>query len=305
MPSYFYAIPKRAAVLFLCVLILPIHALAQSGNDSLRRTETRYVRSNAIKVYEKPDKKSRIVGEVRYLEQITIIKGKTGSRKAGIWLKVLFPLEGYIYQKRLIRKPVEDKSKDTPYRSRFQSPKKEMVAKPPKSKTASPEAADRARSDFWFGGGFGLYVIPEESGYSSSMGSDLEFFLEYTDKKSILSKFRFGINMTEAKKGSTKTSTSSIFGAYKYPIKQIKVKKTELYALGGLELMQSSASGNVSGSSLGFGLLAGVGGFYDFDLPDSLKVGGQFVIFSGEADFGGGKKYVGSNQLQIIVMYHY
>ena len=154
------------------------------------------------------------------------------------------------------------------------------------------------------GFGLGLWVLPEEEGYSTAMGDQIDLYFDYADPSNPLMNFRIGINTTKAG-GTSDISTSSIYGAYRYGIGQLFIDNTDFFAYGGLAFMQSSISNGTTGSSAGFGLIYGGGLFYDFDIMAGLKTGAQFVIFSRQADFGGTKKFVGSNQLQLFAGYEF
>ncbi len=289
--------------LFFLILLLPIAVYSQSPSNTRQRTEVRYVQSASIKVYKKPNKKSSVVGKLKYLQKILIVRGKNVRERKGIWIKIVSPLEGYIYQKRLIGKTESTEMSNEDDQIDVQD-EDEQAAELPKDLYEPPaEENEGSLNPYWWGIGFGLYNVPEELGYSSMPGSSIDFFLDYTDNESILSKFRFGLNSTQAKSENLALSTMSLYAAYKYILENFLMSKFDVSLLGGAAYMQTSISKGVSASSSGFGLMVGAGVFYD--LTDKWKFGSQYIYFTRQANFDLVKQYVGSTQIQLTVGYNF
>ncbi len=170
------------------------------------------------------------------------------------------------------------------------------AAKKEKKKTDFMKLLGRGRGEIWCGLGLGLYSIPEEKGYSSP-GIPVDFHVEFLNRPGLLSKFRFGLNMTKSEKSGYDTSTNSLYAAYRINVDQINVQNTGAFAYAGLAWMMSTISGKASGSAQDFGVVLGAGGYYR--LSDNIRIGGQYIYFSNQANFGNIKRYIGSTQIQL------
>ncbi|NQU64294.1 MAG: hypothetical protein HQ517_08445 [SAR324 cluster bacterium] len=306
----------KKLLFLLWILLVPLLLNAQQTNSASNNQEVRYVRSRSIKVYEQPDMGSNTVGDLSYLTEIRIVPAETEERENGAWVKIVSPIQGYIFQKRLIKrqsmpesvekseKKPEEKIEDKSEKKPEEKPEEKSMEEPSAIETQQPVATTKDRGNLWVGLGLSLHTIPEESGYTSSVGESFDLFLYSMDPHSVLSKFRFGINFTKAKNNDFETSTKSLYGVYKLQAKPVRRTAFEFYALGGVALMISDIAKGTSGTDSGLGLIVGAGVYLENDLlglPENLKSGAQIIYLSRQAELGGVKKYVGSSQLQFLI----
>jgi hypothetical protein len=260
------------------------------------QTEVRYVRSRAINVYAEPNELSKIIGELRYLDKVTIQSGFADEREDGVWLRIVSPMNGYIYQRRLI----QEEQQAPPPGSSSDRPSTGLTEQ------GSPSEERQTDGSFRFGFGLSVYTLPEEEGYSSSFGQTADVFIGGIGGSGWLSRFRFGLNITSAASNHFSIDTNSLYGAYVQELDFLGIRPLDAYALAGAADMTSNITKGITGSSAGLGPVLGIGAFLKttpFGLPDRLKLGLQYLLLLRQGDFGEVKKYVGANQVQVVLSY--
>ena|GEM_PF-6984325 len=304
---------KSLLISLFVFLLLPLSSMAQGS------LEVRYVASSSMIIYAKPNRDSNILGKLKHLDRILVLGTeieltpeieKQIRREKGIWLRIVFPQKGFIFQRRLIQAKsqkataIEEEVEATP------DVLDQLIdtTKTSREGEGSSMGTERIRnsliSNLWIGMGVGLLVFPEESGYSSSIGSTLDFYADFDYPAISWLKIRAGLNMTSSTEGTFETSTNSVYTAIRYPFEIEKLfappswmQGIQFQALGGLAWMQSSLQSGGSGSASSIGYLIGTA--FSSQLFDDWRWGAQFLLFSGSASFGSTNKFVGSNQVQV------
>lgn len=343
MQRFFTTEPKTAhqmnrrlilPLISLFLLLLPGALSAQADYDR-GATELRYAYSKNLSVYEKPDTSSGIVGQLIYDEAVIVVTSSAKRENGGIWYRIISPYEGYYFQTLKNSEagpggtPPTQKDSDESFFSRYRqkdsetgfkqdkkttetgseiSEKKESIEAESYESTGTervvstgrPEWAVGVREKILIGFGISLFTVPEEKGNSTS-GFPMDIHLEFTGRKDLLSKLRFGFNMVKASDGDYATDTKSLYAVYRNKSDRLRIDNVSVFGFAGVALMMSSVSGDSSGSSTGLGLVAGAGGYYNYSAE--MKIGGQAIYFTNQADYGNVKRYIGSTQLLLTGVY--
>ena len=164
----------------------------------------------------------------------------------------------------------------------------------------SPFWMKEKRKQTIIGLGAGFFTVPEEDDYTVS-GTPTDIFLELMGRGNFLSKLRIGVNTVSAEKNDNKVDTSSLYTVLRIRPDQISFDNIQVFILGGIAWMKSSLSGSATESYEGIGFVYGGGA--TVPLLSDMGLGGQFVTFMKQADFGGEKINIGSTQVQLIINY--
>ncbi len=150
--------------------------------------------------------------------------------------------------------------------------------------------------------GAALASTQEDDNFSTS-GTPTEIYLELMGRGSFLSKLRFGINSISASNDQFEISTNSLYAAFRIKPDQINFDDVSIFVMGGLAWMQSSLSGDDSGSFEGLGVVWGGGALYM--VTEKIGLGGQLISFMKQADFNKRNISIGSTQIQFNAGYSF
>ena len=320
----------RSLFLLLCInLILLPYVMAQSATPI--KIESRRANSNNLTVYQTPTTQSRIIGRLLLNETILVVSGSGKKTQEGTWFKIVSPFEGYYFRDGSVWKYGRFQSfEQSKSASNLKPDSKETSTKRPessksvwgrffdsmfgskKSKTRASEnkipkrekrrgrsfldAMESGREGYRLSFGVGLWSLAEEMGYATAT-IPTDIHLDFIGEFRTLSNVRFGLNLYQSYRGDYTVATKSLYAVYKVSANRLKIPRLSAFLFGGTAWMVSGLSGRYSGSDSGIGLVSGIGGYYNYD-PE-IKLGGQFVYFSRQSDFGAVKRYVGSTQLLI------
>lgn len=295
----------RQLVIVIIGLFLTTSLYAAEMDNVGGMFETRFVKSKSIDIYEEPDRSSRIVGTLVYLDELTVVLDQSIPVESGVWLKTIAPIEGFVFQSVLLSGAVilTETQSDQSLDSTIEDNTSEMSR-------ANDEPSSNGTYKFpprWMGVGLGVFVLPQQQGYSSELLSPQEFMLEFEDDGTWQSKLRFGASLSNFS-GANTLYFLNLFGAYRYDFNVPVFQGFDLYAFGGAYLSFTNITGSVSGSSTGFGAIIGVGSYYDLQrhgFSELMKGGLQFLYTTGSTTFGSLQQGIGCTQIQVFALWKF
>ncbi|MCP4296221.1 MAG: hypothetical protein GY786_11490, partial [Proteobacteria bacterium] len=316
----------RLILLSIFAILCFTSGYGQSARQVGVKTEIRYVASSKLNVFSEASSSSNLVGTLHHLDKIIVetlgvelteeVREQI-RRDRGIWVKIISPLEGYIFQKRLIKssKKMVMREKDEEISAESfldkvlgRKSKNNKKAEDADSEVVSfkPEQMSSSNKKIWINFGLGLIVLPEEAGYSSSIMDTMDFSVDYDYEPIPILKIRGGLNMSKSTGGTYETSTNSFYGALRFPFSLNRpsfipdfLKDPKFQGLAGLVYMMTTLTSGGSGSSSTIGFMGGATA--DAIISEGWRMGAQVVLISGSTSLGGKSKYVGSNQISMSV----
>ncbi len=308
---------------------IPLVGSAQSQTPDDYNSTQSFADSKNLNVYQSADLKSQIVGTLIYGESIVIVVGSEAQGESGTWLRIMSPFNGYY-----LRTSSEIESSQNAGRSKqvnyfeksapsdlqqtdLSEQEEEVAQETDQTEEAAVEEEDDPRNELkayftdWldrkndrFSIGLGLSLITSaEEGSLTSDGIPLDIHLNFPRRNKLLSKIRLGMNNISFSWDDNQITLMTIYGAFIVRTDEVRIKNMEAFALIGPAYMSANIGGDASGEYQGFGLMGGFGGYYK--LSSKMRIGGQWLYFSNQADMGGVQVDIGSNQIQLIGLYSF